>query len=128
MIDHLGMAADGEHLGGHRSSIVVIGGQGNGRRAGFRVDEGNAGPAVLLDLGKDARLRAGPAPSRIGRKLVAVGGAEKLKAGEGLRGVYPEPRRLSGKAEFRNRADIFSLPRDGNGLRGREGSPGRCRA
>ena len=109
------MAADGKHLGGHRSSIVVIGGQGNGRRAGFRVDEGNPGPAVLLDLGKDARLRAGPAPSRIGRKLFVVDGAEKLKAAEGLRGVYLEPRRLSGKAELRNQADIFFLPCEGTG-------------
>jgi hypothetical protein len=71
------MAADGERLGGHRSSSVVIGGQGNGRCALFRVDEGDAGPAVLLDFGKDARLRAGPAPSRIGRKLVVIDGAEK---------------------------------------------------
>ena len=106
----------GEHLGGHRSSIVVIGSQGNGRRAGFRVDESNAGPAaVLLDLGKGARLRADPTAFCIGRKQVAVDGAEKLKAAEGQRGVYPEPRRLSGKAESCNRANIFSLPQDGKG-------------
>jgi hypothetical protein len=77
------MAWDRERLGGHHLSGVVIGGQDNGRRAGFRVDEGNPGPAVILDLGKDARLRAGPAFLSIGRKLVAVDGAEKLKAVEG---------------------------------------------
>ena len=107
------MAANREHPSGYRTSIVVIGGQGNGRRDGFRVDKGNVGPAVLLDLGKDARIRAGPALPSIGRKLIAVGGAEKLKAGDGTRGVYLEPRRLSGKAEFRSRANIFPLPRYG---------------
>ncbi|PIP06221.1 MAG: hypothetical protein CO012_01375 [Syntrophobacterales bacterium CG_4_8_14_3_um_filter_49_14] len=109
------MAADREHLGGHRSSIVVIGGQGNICCAGFRVDKSNTGPAVLLDLGKDARLCAGPAPSYVGRKLVAVDGAKKLKAGDGSRGAYLEPRRLSGKVEGRNCANIFSLSRYGKG-------------
>ncbi len=74
------MDADGEHLGGHCSSIAVIGGHGNGCRAGFRVDESDASPAALVDLGEDARLRADPTASRIGRKLLAVDGAEKLKA------------------------------------------------
>jgi len=61
----------------------------------------------LLDLGKDARLRTDRSPSRKGRKPVAVNGAEKLKPGEALLwGMYLEPRRLGGEAEFRNHADI----------------------
>ena len=103
------MAWDRERLGGQQCSRVVIGGHGNGRCVGFRVDEGNPGPAGLLDLGKDAGL-GGPTPSRIGRKLATVGGAEKFKATEGLRGVYLEPRRISGKTELRNHADIGFLP------------------
>ena len=42
------MTAHGERLGGHRSSGVVVGDQGDRRRVGFRIDEGNAGPAALL--------------------------------------------------------------------------------
>ena len=45
------MAADRKHLGGHHGSIVVIGGQGYGRRSCLGVDKGDPGPSVLLDLG-----------------------------------------------------------------------------
>ena len=105
------MAADREHLGGHHGSIVVIGGQGNGRRAASVLTKAMPVQPPFSILAKTPVLRAGPAPSCIGRKQVAVEGAEKLKAGEGLVESILNHAVWAGRPSSETNADIFSLPR-----------------
>ncbi len=66
------MAADGNHLGSHRISVVIIGGQGDGRRRSSSVFT-KAMPVqpFFSILGKTPAFAPAP-PLRIGRKLAAV--------------------------------------------------------